>query len=335
MSWEAEQWAKRQHTGAQVLKATLVSIANWITPCNDWATVSIRRIADEMEISARSVQRHINMLVEMGFLEREERVRPSGASGWNAYRFRGYHSVKVSHLGAHAPEGEGDRLSPSRVTDCQGEGDTAVTPGRKDNINPPSPNGDAPQGAAERDRGSRLPDDWQPPAIADLPPAARGVASGWPAGAYAMVADRFRAHWRSRSDRGSRKRDWAQAWYEWILKAPRDVADWMRAGVDFAAMPGAAEAQAALVTGSDGCARSAAIRADLASAVEPAAYRAWLAPLHLSIAGERLVICTESRVRLDHVKNDVALSAALRRAAGGLDLHWQYRKGERRGEAQG
>ena len=334
MSWEVELWVKRQKTGNPVLKAVLLSIGNWIDPQNNWQVVSIRRLADETEVSERTVQRHIATLIDMGFLEREERQRPGGGSGWNAYRMRGYAPLRVSNIEpirpAQAPEDaekRGDNLTPPGCQPVTGGGDSRVTPILKKDTIPPTPNGVAPQGAAagqsmRADRGTRLPVDWEPAAVADLPPAARNIAGGWPRGAYVMVAEQFRCHWHGRADRGCRKKDWGKAWQEWLLKAPRDVAAWQRAGVDFAAMAPAAAATVEPPAGKVGCERVQAIRNAVLSAVGDRTFAAWIRPLDMIIEGRRLVIATGSRFHLDWVRNH--FSSQISSAAHDLDLHWLH-----------
>ena len=337
MSWEVELWVKRQKTGNPVLKAVLLSIGNWIDPQNNWQVVSIRRLADETEVSERTVQRHIATLIDLGFLEREERQRPGGGSGWNAYRMRGYSPVRVSSVEPDRPSPpapdavkRGDNLTPPGCQPVTGGGDTAVTPILKKDTLPPSSNDDAPQGAAagnasraERaDRGTRLPADWEPPALADLPAASRSVASGWPRGAYQMVAEQFRCHWHGRADRGCRKKDWGKAWQEWLLKAPRDVAAWQRAGVDFAAMVPATAEVIDQQAGKVGCERVHAIRNAVLGMIGERTFAAWIRPMDMMIDGPRLVIATASRFQLDWVRNH--FSSHISSAAQGLDLHWQH-----------
>lgn len=351
MSWEVELWVKRQKTGNPVLKAVLLSIGNWIDPQNNWQVVSIRRLADETEVSERTVQRHINTLIELGFLEREERQRPGGGSGWNAYRMRGYAPVRVSNVEPERPAlpagddaKRGNNLTPPGCQSVTGGGDKAVTPIlKKDNL-PLSPNGDAPQGAAagvspRADRGTRLPDDWAPPPIADLPPAARTVAIGWPRGAYQMVAEQFRSHWHARSDRGCRKKDWGKAWQEWVLKAPRDVASWQRSGVVFGevspdappAKPWVAPTVAAKSREDE---RSAALHAAVKGKAGADVHQQWIEPCALIFDAPGLRVITAG----DHIRVRVERFAqGLKSAARVIDeaIQWVTFEVERAGQREG
>jgi len=54
-----------------------------------------------------------------------------------------------------------------------------------------------------------LPDDWTPPAVADLPPAARACAALWSAASYVAHAEGFVGYWRGRRGRNA---DWRATW---------------------------------------------------------------------------------------------------------------------------
>jgi len=61
-----------------------------------------------------------------------------------------------------------------------------------------------------------LPDDWKPPAIADLPPKAREAARQWPRAAYEAQAESFALYWRAER---KTKADWPATWANWIHRS--------------------------------------------------------------------------------------------------------------------
>lgn len=96
MSNEVQNWAREQRTGDPVAKAILVSIANWANPAGGECYPSIRRIAEDVEVSERTVQRHVARLEEGGFLRRVERIRTDGARSSNGFEFPGYEPPQLS-----------------------------------------------------------------------------------------------------------------------------------------------------------------------------------------------------------------------------------------------
>ncbi|WP_081609963.1 winged helix-turn-helix transcriptional regulator [Sphingobium xenophagum] len=300
MSWEAENWARQQRTGDPVTKAVLVGIANWMNPKGDQCQVSMRRLADEVEISIRTAQRHVQRLEEMGFVEKSGAVRSDGGQGWNSFRFPGYRPPKVSHVAppgkASDPHdkltgGEGDkltpphdRLSPSPASDCHGEGDTAMSGegSDKDNKTPHSP----PRGdddAGKRNRGTRIPEDWKPPAITALPPAAKAKARQWPAGAYEAEAEAFLNFWRGEGRAGSRKLDWTRTWCNRINEITGRVLRDARSGVRHSAPATSPVQPAKAHDTSRENAAAAKIRALVKVRVGDQVYGQWVAPCRLDI----------------------------------------------------
>lgn len=300
MSWEAENWARQQRAGDPVTKAVLVGIANWMNPKGDQCQVSMRRLADEVEISVRTAQRHVQRLHDLGFIEKSEAVRSDGGQGWNSFRFPGYKPPKVSHVEAPGKAadphdkltgGEGDkltpphdRLSPSPASDCHGEGDTAMSGegSDKDNKTPHSP----PRGdddAGKRNRGTRISEDWKPPAITALPPAAKAKARQWPAGAYEAEAEAFLNFWRGEGRAGSRKLDWTRTWCNRINEITGRVLRDARSGVRHSApATGPVQPAKAHDTSRENAA-AAKIRALVKVRVGDQVYGQWVAPCRLDI----------------------------------------------------
>ncbi|MED5545686.1 MAG: winged helix-turn-helix domain-containing protein [Pseudomonadota bacterium] len=151
MSWEATTWARRQRTGDPVTKAVLVGIANWMPPSGEGCAVSMKYLAEEVEVSTRTCQRHIARLEKMGLVTKENGHRKDGGQGWNEFKFPTYTVLGVSieeppvstaPITLDAPEqqqadphdklsgGEGDKLSG-------GEGDN-LSPPLRQIVTPPA-----------------------------------------------------------------------------------------------------------------------------------------------------------------------------------------------------
>lgn len=68
-----------------------------------------------------------------------------------------------------------------------------------------------------RDRGSKIPEDWTPPPIAELSTEARKLAEQWPASSYRAEAEAFRNFWLAETRVTSRKSNWNRAWCNRIV----------------------------------------------------------------------------------------------------------------------
>lgn len=329
MSWEAENWARQQRTGDPVTKAVLVGIANWMNPKGDECQVSMRRLADEVEISVRTAQRHVQRLAELGFIVKSDAVRSDGGQGWNSFKFPGYKPPRVSHVEPPAKVdtphdklagGEGDkltpphdRLTPSPTTDCHGEGDTAVSGegSDKDNNKPPI----APQGAKDpaekRNRGSRIPADWKPPAITDLPPAAKAKVRQWPAGAYEAEAEAFLNFWLAEASGRASKLDWDKAWCTWINRSTGQILRDARSGVqhNVPSSPRPVQPPKAHDTSRENGAATK-VRALVRAKLGDQQYDRWVAPSRLDIdAGTMTAVAVSgfaSNYLRDNFANDLA-----------------------------
>lgn len=324
MSWEAENWARQQRTGDPVTKAVLVGIANWMNPKGDQCQVSMRRLADEVEISIRTAQRHVQRLEEMGFVEKSGAVRSDGGQGWNSFRFPGYKPPKVSHVAppgkAEPPHdkltgGEGDkltpphdRLSPSPATDCHGEGDTTVSweGSDKDIKTPHSPPGGDDDGG-KRNRGAKIPEGWTPPAITDLPPAAKAKARQWPTGAYEAEAEAFLNFWLAEARAGSRKLDWTRTWCNRINEITGRVLRDAKAGVRHVAPLASGPPQPAKAhdTSRENSA-AVKVRASVKQKLGDQVYDQWVAPSRLDIAAGTLTAVSVSSFASNYLRDNFA-----------------------------
>jgi hypothetical protein len=162
VSAETSAWAKEQRCGDRTVKAVLREIANWARPDGVVEFLSVRRIADVVEVDPRTVKRCIAKLEEptlehpdrLGLIRRTFRFRDDGGQGANGFVLVGYQSPMTL-------EGGKDRLPPSDkmspphdmgVTPpsdkMSREGGTPASPLKRDKILPLSPpdGGDTPPG---------------------------------------------------------------------------------------------------------------------------------------------------------------------------------------------
>ena len=271
MSSETSAWAKEQRCGDPVTKAVLMEIANWAKPTGICEFLSVKRIAEVVEVSTRTVQRHIARLEDLdptagglGMIRRVERHRDDGGQWANAFELIGYQPpLSAANSRGKAPR---DRLSPPHDKMTPGDdnsdtgGVTMVSPDKEKNIIPLStPDGvDVPPSDFEHDLlggspagdggksseperakvdGAKphvLPDDWEPPAIADLPPEARGLVQQWPSGAYQHFAANFRDHWSSVDRKKRTSAGHAAAFRNWLRRVHPEAMRASKAGVTYA-----------------------------------------------------------------------------------------------------
>ena len=173
MSQETSAWAKEQQCGDCTLKAVLREIANWARPDGLVEFLSVRRIAEVVEVSPRTVQRAIAQLEprqtdddpdekRLGLIRRVERFREDGGQGPCGFELVGYQpplsvdpaSRQAPALDCTRPFTPGDKMSPPPDTGVtppgdkmSGEGVSPVSPLKRDkNILPlsPSDEGDVP-----------------------------------------------------------------------------------------------------------------------------------------------------------------------------------------------
>lgn len=135
MSIETSTWAKQQRCGDPVTKAVLMEIANWARPDGVCEFLPVQRIADVVEVSARTVQRHIARLEDndldnggLGMLRRVIRYREDGGQGSNGFELIGYEpSSATAQRDPKTTFSPPVNLSPPPRQFVTGPGDTAVT----------------------------------------------------------------------------------------------------------------------------------------------------------------------------------------------------------------
>lgn len=325
MSWEAENWARAQRTGDPVTKAVLVGIANWMNPKGDECQVSLRRLADEVEISLSTARRHMRRLEDMGLIKKNSAYREDGGQGWNSFVFPTYRPPKVSHVEpvgrrdkppviltpphVKMTGGEGVKLEPSPLSNCNGEGVTADTPetckGLDKSPPTPPPGGDD---DGKRNRGARIAEDWAPPPIANLPPSAKAKALQWPTGAYEAEAEAFRDYWLGEGRAGARKLDWNRTWCNRINECTARVLRDAKAGVRHPARAtGVIAPLKALDSSREGKA-ALEIRRLIRKRLGEQVFDQWIAPsrLDVDVNGSALTLVAVSIFATDYQRNNFA-----------------------------
>ena len=176
---------------------------------------------------------------------------------------------------------------------------------------PQSPPEGASDDGSKRNRGTRIPDDWAPPPIADLPPSAKAKARQWPAGAYEAEAEAFRNYWLGESRAIAQKRDWRSAWYNRINEITGRVLRDAKAGVKVAA-PAAASTTAAPPRVHDTSRENVGarkIRDGIRKLLGDQSYDQWIAPSRLDVQGDKLTIVATgsfaSNYQRDNFANDI------------------------------
>jgi len=76
-----------------------------------------------------------------------------------------------------------------------------------------------PAGDIRARKATRLPQDWKPCLVLDLPDALRTIVATWAAGEYDRQAAIFMNHWLSAPGPNASKRDWDRTWHNWLYRA--------------------------------------------------------------------------------------------------------------------
>ncbi|MEV3818081.1 helix-turn-helix domain-containing protein [Aeromonas salmonicida] len=176
--------------GNPLRKLVLIKLADNASDTGEcWP--SYQHIADQCEISRRSVINHIDAMCEVGLLTKESRVGPKG---------------KRSNVYVLTLDGAGDahRISHS------------LEPVIDPKIPPVSPLGEKRPASETPRRGTRLPNDWMLPgewgrwAIQE---------TGLPRERILMEAATFADYWQALPGAKAIKLDWEKTWRNWIRRA--------------------------------------------------------------------------------------------------------------------
>lgn len=176
--------------GNPLRKLVLIKLADNASDTGEcWP--SYQHIADQCEISRRSVINHIDALCDSGLLTKESRVGPQGKRS-NVYM------LTLDGAGA------AHRISHSL--------DPVIEP----KIPPVSPQGDKRPDSEPPRRGTRLPNDWVLPgewgrwAIQE---------TGLPRERILLEAATFADYWQALPGAKAVKLDWEKTWRNWIRRA--------------------------------------------------------------------------------------------------------------------
>ena len=185
--------AMRTKVGNPLRKLVLIKLADNANDDGEcWP--SYQHIADQCEISKRSVINHITALCEAGLLRKELREGPKGNSS-NLFHLT-LCGAGAALGGAGAALGGGAGAAP-RISNSF-ESVNEPYSGKPEIVKPT--------------RGSRLSSEWQIPDDWIAWAAQQGIASQ----AARFEADKFRDFWISKPGQGGVKSDWQATWRNWI-----------------------------------------------------------------------------------------------------------------------
>lgn len=113
-------------------------------------------------------------------------------------------TAEILGFAGHGGEQEGTAAPPVPNQLPTGGGKAPqMEDGEKEEGSPPAPRK---RGSGER---TMLPEDWEAPSIAELPPQAKACAEQWTSASYATHAEAFKNYWRSER---KQKGDWRGTW---------------------------------------------------------------------------------------------------------------------------
>ncbi|OCA61349.1 DNA-binding protein [Aeromonas piscicola] len=191
--------------GNPLRKLVLIKLADNASDTGEcWP--SYQHIADQCEISRRSVIIHIDAMCEVGLLTKESRVGPKGKRS-NVY------VLTLDGAGAAHPEvqeiHQGSAGAAHRISH-------SLEPVIDPKIPPVSPQGEKHPASETLRRGTRLPNDWMLPgewgrwAIQE---------TGLPRERILMEAATFADYWQALPGVKAVKLDWEKTWRNWIRRA--------------------------------------------------------------------------------------------------------------------
>lgn len=313
MSWDTQSWAGRIKPGSASEKLVLLGLAQ-CSDANHCAHPSIDWLCEFSDLNRKTVISAISRLEEKDLIR--DTGRRVGKTG----------QVKVYRLGAGRaadPESNGAEIGtvpkPERFQNRNSSGSSSKESQNRDtepvleHKTPQSPPPGDEDAGSKRNRGSRIPEDWSAPVIADLPPSAKAKASQWPAGAYEAEAEAFHSFWLGESRAGSRKSDWNRAWYNRINEITGRVLRDARAGVKVTAPKSPATAPAGPLRIHDTSRENAGarkIRDGIRKLLGDQVYDQWIAPSRLDVQGDKLTLVAisafASNYQRDNFANDIA-----------------------------
>lgn len=371
MSWETQSWAGKQRPGSASAKLVLLGLAS-CADANHCAYPSVDWLCEFGDLNRKTVIAALQRLEEGMFPLIEDTGERRGRTGQvKVYRLAANAAgagadpksetvPKVEQFQKRNSSGFGRKESQKRDTepflepipplsanadktpaadfDDQGEGSEPAS-------GAPAEPAQAERGMFEQGRrqarGTRLPDDWAPPPIADLPPLARALVEQWPSGAYEAVCETFRLHWHSETRAIGCKRDWGAALGKWLISDHSKIMRDAKAGISFAHLAparqaaGAKPAPRAVAAKGREDERSAALHAALRQELGQQLYQTWIEGTALIHDAPGVVVIVASEFQRawieDRFQQQVQAAA---RAVMGSGVRWVRFQVERQTEGQ-
>ena len=307
MSWETQSWAAKQRPGSASAKLVLLGLAS-CADANHCAFPSVQWLCDFSDLNRKTVIAAIQRLEDGMFPLIEDTGERRGRTGQvKVYRLAaadaGASSDPASETVPKAEQfqkrnssGSGSKQSQKRDTEPVSN---LLPPLTAKAVKTPAPDFDngsegeepAPAGRTGKrgTRGSRLPEDWAPPPVADLSPMAGKLVQQWPSGAYQAVCETFRLHWHSETRAIGCKHDWDAALAKWLINDHSKIMRDAKAGVSFAGLAPAslssgkavAQSMRPVAAKAKEDERSHAIHAALRHDLGAMIYDHWIAPAAL------------------------------------------------------
>lgn len=341
MSWETQAWAARQRPGRPADKLVLLALAS-CSNANHQAHPSVNWLAEFGDLDRKTVNTALRRLEEAGLitwtgercgrtmqvkvyrLEALSQARPAArldSDPESAQTAVNQTSPKMEQFQKRNSSVFSGKQAQKRATEPYLEPNTPTT---SNEVVAPTPISEKENGGGNPASAAphRLPDDWQVPALEELPPMARRLVGQWPAGAYHAMAEAFRLHWMAEQGTRARKVNWNAALGKWLIEDHRKV---MRdlGKVSYPAppaTPGAAAAAPARQALVDTPAKrresgpSFTLHAALARLVGAKAHDTWLAPCAMLVVDDAGVsVVASSQFHRDRVEAHFA--PAIRQAA--------------------
>jgi len=351
MSWETQAWAARQRPGSATAKLVLLGLAS-CADANHRAWPSIQWLCDFSDLNRKTVIAALQRLEDGMFPLIEDTGERRGQTGQiKVYRLAVPTSADALASDPPAlrvtetvPKTEQFQKRNSSVFGGKESQKRDTEPVREPFIPPaPAEAGAGPhvdpdradRQSADR-RGSRLPDDWSPPPVADLQPMARKLVEQWPPGAYAAVCETFRLHWQTVTGASARKRNWSAALAKWLMTDHPRVMRAAKSGVSFASPPSQSQTQVSasppvpVAAKADEDGRSHAIHGALRRSLGVMLYDTWIAPCAILCDDSRVTIVTGSEFQSGWIADrfEARIKAAAR--AAGIATPWIRYRAEQR-----
>lgn len=245
MSWEAQAWAAKQKTGSSSAKLVLLGLAS-CADANHCAFPSVAWLSEFGDLDRKTVISALQRLEEGMFPliedtgERKGRTkqvkvyRLASATAENAWRDPTSETVpKTERSQKRNGSGSSGKASQKRDTEPFSEPNPPFS--SKDEKTPT----DRKRGSKKK--GTRLPDDWEPPAIDDLSAVAVKLVRQWPSGAYQAVCETFRLHYQTGTGPAGIRDGWNDVLSKWIIGDHAKIMRDAKAGVSFASLAPAAK----------------------------------------------------------------------------------------------